>query len=172
MKMSSLKMSASMVIAGGFASTANATVLNVDYVPTAAGTDITIGANSTPQYTFSSIDFFNGSKTRLQANGTATVAFPYNGVVQTPGPYVLTSFGGGAVQNVGDFQLAFNIGSAAYTGLATVTNGGQEITRISYDAAPSVPEPATWAMMVLGLGIAGSALRRQRRNQTTGAAMA
>jgi hypothetical protein len=31
---------------------------------------------------------------------------------------------------------------------------------------PGVPEPATWAMMLLGFGAAGTALRRSRRSQT------
>jgi hypothetical protein len=30
------------------------------------------------------------------------------------------------------------------------------------DSAPSVPEPASWAMMVMGFGIAGTAMRRRR----------
>ncbi|RIK47675.1 MAG: hypothetical protein DCC57_14050, partial [Chloroflexi bacterium] len=28
---------------------------------------------------------------------------------------------------------------------------------------PTVPEPATWAMMILGFGVIGAAIRRQRR---------
>jgi hypothetical protein len=31
---------------------------------------------------------------------------------------------------------------------------------------PSVPEPATWAMMLLGFGAAGTAIRRSRRKET------
>jgi hypothetical protein len=29
-----------------------------------------------------------------------------------------------------------------------------------------VPEPATWAMMLLGFGAAGTAIRRSRRKET------
>ncbi|OYW44107.1 MAG: hypothetical protein B7Z33_13500 [Sphingomonadales bacterium 12-68-11] len=32
-------------------------------------------------------------------------------------------------------------------------------------SAPAVPEPATWAMMLMGFGVIGFALRRQRRSQ-------
>ena len=34
-------------------------------------------------------------------------------------------------------------------------------------ASGAVPEPASWAMMILGLGVAGAALRRQRQNVST-----
>ena len=34
---------------------------------------------------------------------------------------------------------------------------------ISFTPVAAVPEPAAWAMMILGLGLAGAALRRQRQ---------
>ena len=37
------------------------------------------------------------------------------------------------------------------------------MTLTSLIAAPAVPEPASWAMMILGLGMVGFALRRTRR---------
>ncbi len=39
-----------------------------------------------------------------------------------------------------------------------------------YSVATAVPEPATWAMMILGFGGAGVAIRRQRRFQAVQAA--
>lgn len=36
--------------------------------------------------------------------------------------------------------------------------------RIDLSTAPRVPEPATWAMMIVGFGAAGVAMRRRRRN--------
>ncbi|MBW6525273.1 PEPxxWA-CTERM sorting domain-containing protein [Sphingomonas sp. RHCKR7] len=44
---------------------------------------------------------------------------------------------------------------------------------LSYDYTPfgaAVPEPATWAMMVLGFGLAGAAIRRRRRADAHAAA--
>ena len=49
-----------------------------------------------------------------------------------------------------------------------VTNGKNGMSHIAFFGSPgnSVPEPATWAMMLLGFGAAGTALRRSRRNET------
>lgn len=46
-------------------------------------------------------------------------------------------------------------GATTYANLALST--------ISATVAPPVPEPATWAMMVLGFGVAGAAMRRRVR---------
>jgi len=40
--------------------------------------------------------------------------------------------------------------------------GARNLSTYTADAAAAVPEPATWAMMILGFGLAGSALRRRR----------
>jgi hypothetical protein len=43
----------------------------------------------------------------------------------------------------------------------------QQITITRLDAPlPGVPEPATWAMMLLGLGALGVAMRRRTRPET------
>jgi hypothetical protein len=54
-----------------------------------------------------------------------------------------------------DDLLSFTFGGPGATGTAQIDN-------IVYTtaAAPSVPEPATWAMMLLGLGAAGAFMRR------------
>ncbi len=53
------------------------------------------------------------------------------------------------------FLLAFNASSTV-----TLFQTG------SPPPPPSVPEPATWAMMLMGFGAAGTALRRSRRKQS------
>ena len=49
-----------------------------------------------------------------------------------------------------------------------VTNGKNGMSHIAFFGSPgtAVPEPATWAMMLLGFGAAGTALRRSRRKDT------
>lgn len=40
----------------------------------------------------------------------------------------------------------------------------KDVKQISFDvAAPGVPEPATWGMMILGIGMIGGVLRRRQR---------
>ncbi len=43
---------------------------------------------------------------------------------------------------------------------AQVVNGSQDLT-FSATITPSVPEPATWAMMIAGFGMVGGAMRRR-----------
>ncbi|KQW65915.1 hypothetical protein ASE17_13960 [Phenylobacterium sp. Root77] len=40
--------------------------------------------------------------------------------------------------------------------------GARNLSTFTTDAVAAVPEPATWAMMILGFGLAGTALRRRR----------
>ena len=51
-----------------------------------------------------------------------------------------------------------------------VTNGKNGMSHIAFFGSPTpppgVPEPATWAMMLLGFGAAGTAIRRSRRKET------
>ena len=164
----------SAVAAASIAAPANAaTTLNVDYTASSGGTPITIGGAASPQYSFELGTFFNGASSYiLRANGDAKVAFPDNGVPQTPGSFVYTAVDPGAFSpgfsNLGDFQLFFNIGSVAYTGLATVVDNGHRINAISFSpVAGAVPEPATWAMMLVGFGGIGFAMRRRSKVRTT-----
>jgi hypothetical protein len=71
-----------------------------------------------------------------------------------------TQFGGADVFSFVNGQAVFNLGTFAFSGIVT----GSSTLRISQVAA-AVPEPATWAIMVLAFGLVGGALRRARREQ-------
>jgi hypothetical protein len=45
---------------------------------------------------------------------------------------------------------------------AQVVNGSQDLTFSATITPPAVPEPATWAMMIVGFGVVGAAARRRR----------
>lgn len=101
------------------------------------------------------------------------------------GPKYATSSSGdtfGISQYLGAIYLPFNYQSnAQLTGTSTYQNAslaslglsvGQYVFRSANDsvtlniAAGAVPEPATWAMMILGLGAVGFAMRRRGKVNT------
>jgi hypothetical protein len=71
------------------------------------------------------------------------------GRVQWSGPQTF-SFGNG-----GTFSVALNDAIFATPGSANISGTFTLLT-------PSVPEPATWAMMLLGFGVIGASMRRRR----------
>ncbi|WP_070156339.1 PEPxxWA-CTERM sorting domain-containing protein [Sphingobium phenoxybenzoativorans] len=74
----------------------------------------------------------------------------------------ILSFYGDDIGSTGflDFPKAYNFTSAV--------NGNNSAGGLGFLTVTSaVPEPATWAMMVLGFGAMGMAMRRRRRVKTT-----
>ena len=73
-------------------------------------------------------------------------------------------FGNGSVVGNNSVFWLFDFGN---TGVDYVTldlpTGWSNAALYTTGAPPSVPEPATWGMMLLGFGVAGAALRRSRR---------
>lgn len=59
----------------------------------------------------------------------------------------------------GRIGTVFNVGSASAT-TGSVNVGNAPVTRFTF-AAGAVPEPATWAMMMVGFGLIGGTLRRR-----------
>lgn len=88
------------------------------------------------------------------------------------GPGVETSVGfylpGGAPARIVHYDLTFAHTASSfylslYAGGAGYQYGPDEWWGIdNFSLAAEVPEPATWAMMITGFGLAGAALRRQR----------
>ena len=58
------------------------------------------------------------------------------------------------------FGSSFNSGMNPFTGVNSLTTGFVTIEQLTQVGV--VPEPATWAMMIAGFGLAGTALRRRR----------
>lgn len=79
----------------------------------------------------------------------------------------------GVVGNTNDFFTNYFVPSTGTVtspfGYISSTNGfgGGSISFAITQAAGAVPEPATWAMMLLGMGAVGFAMRRRSKVKTT-----
>lgn len=96
--------------------------------------------------------------------GASTVDFAalLNGVT-----YIGLHFGGGAnspFPNQGDTTGFFKIDASNLDTFRV--NFGSLSDAVLYRTGPAVPEPATWAMMIVGMGIVGGAMRRRAKTST------
>jgi hypothetical protein len=97
-------------------------------------------------------------------------AYDQNGVslgtITDNSPLFFSSGGDGDFQNYRFFG-ATNSGGISKIFIAN-DNGGIEVDHLQYGArSDSVPEPAGWALMIGGFGLAGAALRRRRAQVAT-----
>ena len=61
------------------------------------------------------------------------------------------------------YQLATPASSGSWSTLdIPYRNNPHDLSHLVFFGRPAVPEPATWAMMIGGFGLAGAALRRRR----------
>ncbi|MBI0474427.1 PEP-CTERM sorting domain-containing protein [Sphingomonas sp. MA1305] len=68
--------------------------------------------------------------------------------------------------NFSDFPSTY---SFAVTGIKSVTFSGPQygVDNFSFNATAAVPEPATWALMILGMSAVGFAMRRRKNVNMT-----
>ena len=59
-------------------------------------------------------------------------------------------------------RLTFLAGTSAITGL-TLTSSGNSLEADTFGVIGAVPEPSTWAMMLIGFGAVGFSMRRRAR---------
>lgn len=83
-------------------------------------------------------------------SGTATGDYTFNGVGAGFSTPTFTYDPGTQVTTVSTFTTNYTNGE----------NAGLDFTL--FGASAAVPEPASWAVMILGLGMAGAAIRRRR----------
>ncbi len=89
----------------------------------------------------------------LSGNFLFAPTFTANNIVGSSAPFSTSTFSFVA-GNAGSIRLAFGTNSA--------DNVGPLLDNVSLDIGAAVPEPATWAMMIFGFGLIGTALRSRR----------
>ena len=87
------------------------------------------------------------------------IAYNDTAITLTP-----TSIGSGFSYQFGAFTLPVSAGVQNFTVSGTITQSGSFAGTLGF--ASAAPEPATWAMMILGVGIVGYAMRRRQRITT------
>jgi hypothetical protein len=175
------KLSIGAVAAGAIAapSTAATTVtVNLGLANNGSGNHaITLGGNAAPQYVYGTYDD-NGVKNSAYFETTLASSYLGDfqiGPAQFPTPGTVTgqekTFIGDTKNAQGNryLPLQFDINGTTHVGNAFF-DYPSNLVKIEYQAvAGGVPEPAIWAQLVAGFGLAGAAVRR-RRPQTALAA--
>ena len=120
--------------------------------PNRPNTGLTLQRIDGGTFTFNSVDltFAYDDQNALFGGGTATF---------TLGDGTAQSF---AFDNLAGFQT-FTLDAVGITSVTITGDAPFAIDNVVVDAAPgAIPEPATWAMLIGGMGLAGGALRRRR----------
>jgi hypothetical protein len=167
-----------LAAAGSYAGAADATVITQDFnvAPGSAFTknDITIGSNASAQ--FELIDTPPTTDDNGQITGPAgrfftTYEGSFIGDTNLDGTFPTQTGTSGAIKLApasGDqyVQLSFDLNGTETFGVADFASD-LTLKSVSYDVAPpsSVPEPAVWMELIVGFGMAGSALRASRRQR-------
>ena len=80
--------------------------------------------------------------------------------------FVGGSPGFGALQLGGGVSNGVNIFMQQTSQVFDFSNGGQGFSSVMTIAAPAIPEPETYAMLLAGLGFLGFAARRRKQKKT------
>jgi hypothetical protein len=163
------------VAALSIAAPAEATVITTSYsvIGTGSGTFSLACDNSDPlgaACTLTALNFVLGSTTFTTSNagmvlGSLDSNFLYTQVIGGNVSGVNTVLAGAALD---DFAFLVHPADTLQTfPLVYSFAGGQQVQQgsitITQVASASVPEPASWAMMLLGFGVIGLAMRRRKK---------
>ncbi len=145
-----------LAVAAITATSANAATLLVSYAPvtdTNGSFSFNVDSNPTPISTSGTAFVAGITNSTGQYAGRTTQSFYLlaNGGLfgNYFGPQVFTGTLAAPMFQTGTYAATFG-NNAALAGIVTIS-----------DAAGAVPEPATWAMMILGMGAIGAAMRRR-----------
>jgi hypothetical protein len=115
---------------------------------------ITITRSDGGLFTFNGLDLTYAFNDQNAFFGGGVASFTFNG-----GTSVLTR----AFDKLAGFQT-FNFDVLNLSSVRVSSASPFQIDNVRLTAAAAVPEPATWAMMLVGFGAIGASMRRQRRS--------
>lgn len=161
-----------MLAAGSFAAPAAAsTTVSINFDPFAneetTSTSIELGGVESPQFFYGRS--YEGDTAKVSTGGSDSAIGGFVDTFRLPDSSdqfnrseAKVALGGGSQY----LLLTFAIDGVQQAGTASFQD--TLLTDITYDLAPStVPEPAVWAQLIAGFGLAGSALRVGRRRRST-----
>jgi hypothetical protein len=138
--------------------TASAVLFKIYTLETSVNGDDLAAMPIQVDFTFTSPSFLQGSVDGT-TYGQSFFGIFQNGSVSWTGGHDF-DFGNGGKVRVTLNDATFNAG---FFGLNNKPGKGAEISaNFELLKAAAVPEPATWAMMIAGFGLAGTAIRRRR----------
>lgn len=88
---------------------------------------------------------------------------PFAPISFTASGFGFGNFGGPDLFNGSATDPMFNLGTFNLTQVNTGPGTGGGVLTISQAPVGAVPEPGAWALMILGFGLAGAALRNRNR---------
>ena len=106
--------------------------------------------------------FVNGDHIKIEADAGGT---PFDFGMELFGQFVIGAHFGNIAGDAGNVSVFYLFDFGTEGGFVTLddTQGWSNAILYIGDQPPAVPEPATWAMMLMGFGAAGTAMRRSRR---------
>ena len=139
---------------GGGPVSGSFSVVLPDFITTNQFVGSVIAVGTTPDYCMVNVGTGCGAFLAIETN---------TGLGFGPGDKVFLRSDNSVIGNSGTSnESRFTFSDNAFNAFGTYTSTGVNVGTLVVSDAGAVPEPTTWAMMLVGFGLLGGAVRRQR----------